>query len=179
MKSVAVNAPLCPPGPREGVSLRRCGHGGVESRVEHGDLRNRGQDLLDGQNPLQAGRIIKRRQFAQFTDGALDLGRNPHRGGKAPASVNHAVPDCVNFCDITQNSRGSGLQMLPDVFSGFAVLRRRSSSRISGWPACRNTSRVGRVIQSMLPSARSSSWSALNRLNLNCWNQNPNEDFHG
>src|SRR5208337_1655270 len=96
MKSVAMNSPLRRPASREGVGLRRRGQCGVEGRVEHGDLRDPRQSLLDGLNALEAGRVVQRGQFAQFVDGALDLGRNPCRGGKPPATVNHAVPDRVN-----------------------------------------------------------------------------------
>ena len=74
MKSVTMNSPLRRPGPREGVGLRCRRQSGVESRVEHRYLRDRGQDSSNSANALQAGRVMQRGQFAQFTDGAWTSG---------------------------------------------------------------------------------------------------------
>ena len=166
MKSIAVNSPLRPPGPREGVGLRRRGQGSVESRVKHGDLRNPRQSFFNGANALQAGRVVQRCQFAQFADGTLDLGRNPYRGGKPPASVNHAVPDRVNALDALQMGPGSSLQIRQDARKSLAVLAQVKFFPNLRLARRRRTSRAGRVVESMLPSARSNSCSASKRLNL-------------
>jgi hypothetical protein len=53
--------------------------------------------LLDGPNALEAGRIMERREFAQFSYHALHLRRYSHRSRVPPATMNNAVPDSVNI----------------------------------------------------------------------------------
>ena len=71
------------------VGARR--QGLMEGGIEHGDLGNRGERLLERPDPLDIRGIVKRRHRRDRLDFVQDASIDPDRGAEALAAVHHAV----------------------------------------------------------------------------------------
>src|SRR5712672_1948263 len=99
MEPVTVDSPIVGPPSRHRIGARSSGQSRMKSSIKHGHLRNRWQDFLDCSNALQAGRIVQRREFGQFTDRLLNLRGDPHRGSVTIAAVNNSMADNIYVID--------------------------------------------------------------------------------
>ena len=74
--------------------------GGVERRVENGDMRYRREEAARFQNSGDVDRIMERRERAQRFQVGEDIAVNQDRAGELLATVHDAVPDHADRGDV-------------------------------------------------------------------------------
>ena len=76
----------------------------MELRVEHGHVRDAGEDLLAGFDAAEVGGVVERSQRDALADDVLDRFVDLDRGGDLFAAVEHAVADRLDFGQALQDA---------------------------------------------------------------------------
>ena len=132
VESVLADAVLLVELHRDGVEVGLRGHGLVELRVEDGDVRDAGEDLLAGFDAAEVGGVVERSQRDALADDVLDRFVDLDRGSDLFAAVQHAVTDGLDFGQALQDAdlridefgadRAETVGMVLHAFGGFLEL---------------------------------------------------------
>ena len=99
----------------------------VERGVEDGDVRDVGERLLRGDDPLQVRRVVQRREHRELVDVDLDERRDQRRLEEPGSAVHDAVADgergVRSSSDGPFSANASSITANPAVWSGIGSSR--------------------------------------------------------
>ena len=89
----AADAPVVPPGARDGIGRSGDGDRGMEGRVEDRDVRHGGESTACRLERAKRGRVVQRGEGRQLGDGRGDAVVDHDRLAEPRPSVDDAMPD--------------------------------------------------------------------------------------
>ena len=98
-----------------------CGHGLMESGVEHCDLGNIAHDGLAGVDAGDVGGVVERSEGDAVFNGLHNVIGDQNAGGKGLAAVNNAVADSVDLLHAGDNTVLGAGELINDRGNGFGM----------------------------------------------------------
>ena len=94
----------------------------MEAGIEHRNLGDIRQDLIDGKNPLEVGRVMERCQFAEFFDIAPGIIVNAYAGAEKLSSMGNTMAYGGDLGDLPDHSLLGVFQRFQDQVDAVLVI---------------------------------------------------------